>query len=242
MLTNISVGLPVFNSKKIAWLAMEGLCNQTTKYSWELIVCEEQHPEMLGVEFYKSYTERLTQAGCLEIIYICPKEWVNLIKKWQLIGERARGQTFIMQAADCYSPKHRLSLSHEEILKGADWVDFTKGYFYDFPTKRMILYNSHNRTNLNMGFKTEYMKKLPHSPQRSAVDGYLHINFNKMKPNFKTVNLNFLYDDSLDTNGCNNISKRATYFDSPKAPFESTEMTIDRLALPENVKQRISEM
>lgn len=39
----ITVGLPVYNSNQIAWLAMEGLCNQKKNYTWELIICEEQH-------------------------------------------------------------------------------------------------------------------------------------------------------------------------------------------------------
>jgi len=185
----ITVGLPVYNSKKIAWLAMESLCNQKVNTFWELIICEEQHPEMLGIEFYSSYRKRLKEAGCINVIYLKLPQWVNLIKKWQLIAEKSQEEVFIMQSADCYSPSNRLQLTHEAIKEGFDWVDFTKGYFYNFTNKRLILYNSHNRTNLSMGFKTEYLKKLPYSPQKSGVDGYLQINFQKMNPNLKIKTL-----------------------------------------------------
>ena len=60
---DITVALPTWESKDIIWLQLESLCRQETQYTWELIVCEEQTPNMMGEEMLSSYKERLTQGG-----------------------------------------------------------------------------------------------------------------------------------------------------------------------------------
>lgn len=48
----LTVAMPLYNSKYIAWLAMESLCRQkNVTFDWELIVSEEQNDEMYGEEF-----------------------------------------------------------------------------------------------------------------------------------------------------------------------------------------------
>jgi len=60
----LSVALPVWNSKRIAWLPMESLCRQLKpSCGWELIIFEEVHGEQLGEDFFRAYEERLKEAG-----------------------------------------------------------------------------------------------------------------------------------------------------------------------------------
>ncbi len=57
-----TVALPVWNSKDIAWLCMESLCNQIVDFKWELLVFEEKHDRQLGRSFFEGYQSRLP--GC----------------------------------------------------------------------------------------------------------------------------------------------------------------------------------
>lgn len=93
-----------------------------------------------------------------------------------------------------------------------------------------------------MGFRTEYLKKLPYSPQKSGVDGFLQIHFQRMNPDLKIVRINTLNYDSLDTNGYNNISKRNSFFDNPTAPFEKTKKTLNDLDLPQLIKDKLCQL
>ena len=74
--------MPCYNSNKIAWIALESLCNQVDiNFEWELIICEEKHDNMLGDKWVDDYIERLVNVNCLKITYVQLKEWVNLPKK-----------------------------------------------------------------------------------------------------------------------------------------------------------------
>lgn len=60
----LSVAIPCYNGKKIGWLCMEGLCNQVDiNFDWEIIICEEKHNGMLGIDFFKKYVDRLSKIG-----------------------------------------------------------------------------------------------------------------------------------------------------------------------------------
>lgn len=39
----LSIGLPLYNSSKIVWLALNSLCGQKNiNFEWELVICEEK--------------------------------------------------------------------------------------------------------------------------------------------------------------------------------------------------------
>lgn len=237
-----TVSMPCYKANEIAWLSMESLCNQINiNYHWELLICEEKHEKMIGVDFFKDYIERLYSAGCRRIVYILVDEWIPLIHKWKMLGEAAHknSKSFLLKAVDCYSPSKRLSITHDIINKRKyQWVDFRKGYFYDFRRDKLIIYDSLSTTNLNMGFRTEYARNIPFAEKRKGIDGFLYKLF-KIR---KKYTVGSLYHDSIDTDGYNNISKRSKYYKNPVPPFFGTERTIEDLSVPEYVKKKIKLM
>ena len=166
--SELTVALPVYNSKKIAWMAIESLCNQiNVDFNWELIVYEEIHSESVFPNLIYDYLELLKLNKCCKIVFITGKEKVLLVDKWISIANNTShtSKAFLLQAADCYSPKTRLKISYDKIVKeNYDWYDQTKGYFYSFISDRIVLYNYRGLTNLNMCLKTEHIKKL-HTPE-----------------------------------------------------------------------------
>ena len=56
--SELTVALPVYNSKKIAWMAIESLCSQiNVDFNWELIVYEEIHSESVFPNLIYDYFE-----------------------------------------------------------------------------------------------------------------------------------------------------------------------------------------
>lgn len=240
----LSVALPVFNSKKIAWLAMEGLCRQKNiDFEWELVIAEEQDENKFGSKAFLSYKERLEKIGCKRIRYIKLYKWVPLGQKWKLIGQNCSdtSEAFVLQAADCYSEPNRLKTTYEKIVKeGYDWVQNKSGLFFDLSTKRHILYQDVEivqKCGLNMATRVEYVRNLPDNERKAIVDGWLYSNI-KPKKSLSIINT----DDwkyGVDTHGLNNISKkRGKFFNDITFPFIDTNLSI-RSYLPKDIVEKL---
>lgn len=234
----ITVGLPMYRSGGIAWLALESLCNQETTYDWELIVIEETD-NALGLEALTEYKERLYLAGCKNIIYIPLNDWMPLSNKWVEIGKLAKYDNFMLQAADCYSQPHRIEET-VKLLNLYEWVQSRKGLFYDINKEKTILFDSikySHPCSLNMALKTKYIKGMQLEGVRIAVDSWLMKQCLKQNKKLKVG-----YNDSdnwikgLDTNGYNQLSKRGDYFDEPRNPFYKTELNAD---IPLHIKNKL---
>ena len=244
----LTVALPVYNSKNIAWIAIESLCEQINiDFNWELIVYEENHTQSVFPHILQDYEDLLIKVGCKRIVFITNNEKVSLVEKWIEIGKNVSDSSkcFLLQAADCYSPKTRLKISYEKIVnEDYDWYDQTKGYFYSFISDRVILYDYKGLTNLNMSLKTEYIKTLPFSPLKKGIDGYIYnhsiISCKQASRNFRRYFDDELYNDSIDTHGHNNISHaRESYFDTKPNIFSKTNLSVDDLAWNNNIKNSI---
>ncbi len=232
-----TVALPCYNAKHIGWLAVESLCRQEpTPYDWELIVCEEPHDKMLGADFFLSYANRLVAAGCNRIVYLSPEKWIPLAQKWRMIAQAAHPDSlsFIKAAADCYSPKGRLELAHQLVAEGYEWIDYTKGYFYNIPTGQVVLYDATKKTNLSMATTTGRAKKLPLSSKKRHVDKWLYYSIAPKK----VYRVSALFP-SVDTDGHNNISSRNHYYDNPKFPFVATDKKLTEIGLPKDIAERL---
>jgi hypothetical protein len=245
----LSVAIPCYNGKDIAWLCMEGLCNQKNiDFDWEIVICEENHENMIGVDFFYQYIERLSHVGCKKITYLGLDGWVNLVEKWKIIGQHldCYDGCFIMQAIDCFSQPLRFSQTHNILIeKNYDWCDFNKGYFYSFVLDKLIQYNNtiKGRTHLNMGFKSKYAKQLISDKRLSIVDGFLLNHIKKLNPKMKHFTFETLIPNGIDTDGYNNISKkRINYYTTTKHPFSPTTETIKTIGLPEDVVEKIIRM
>jgi len=238
----LSVALPLYNSGKIAWLALESLCNQKEiDFEWELIVCEEQHKNMLGgLELMKQYGDRIKN-----IKYFPLNQWISLGEKWKYIANNCdkNSKCFILQAADCYSQPYRLKSTYDAIVKNDfDWYKSNQGIFFNIKTKKCILYqdlDNMQKGGLNMAMKTkDVINKVPNEFRRAVVDGWLYNNIKPQKV-FIDKSLNWLY--GVDTHGYNQISiKREKFFNNPNFPFIETKLTLK--SLPINIIERLKNL
>jgi len=241
----LTIGLPVFNSKDIAWLAMEGLCRQKKiDFEWELLIAEEESANFSGKDFFKEYSERLKLVGCKNLTYFFLDKWIPLSQKWKKLGEEANKDSvcFLLQAVDCYSQPYRLKDSFETICAGYDWYKANKGLFYYIQTEQHILFSdkeNKQRGGLNMSARTDCMRNLPLSDRASCVDGWLVKNINPQKV-FVDDSNNWKF--GVDTHGYNNISKkRSKFFNKIEFPFVETDLRIDNL-LPKDIVERLKLM
>jgi hypothetical protein len=238
-----TVAIPCYNSKKIAWLSMEGLCNQQNiNHSWELIICEEIQKNLLGESFFRAYTDRLKSVGCEKITYLQPKGWIPLPQKWKMMGEIADkdSKSFVCQDVDDHPSSLRLSLAHENVGIGDyDWLGFRQGYFFSFIYNKIIRYKTNGGFGLSVSMKTKYARTIPHSTLKSGIIGFLYKHVGRQEKNFKNNRVPELYTDALYTDGYNNISKRNGFYRQPHRVFTGSDITIDDLTLSEEVKKKL---
>ena len=242
---DITVALPTWNSKNIIWLQLESLCRQETQYTWELIVCEEQTPDMMGTNMLSFYEEGLNRAGCVNITYLALEDWVPLSQKWVLIANNAKGTSFILAASDNYSPPNRLEISHQKILEGFNWVDVKKGLFYNIHTGDIATYklphNHISKTGLFMCTKTEYINNLTGPWPKSGIDNWIRSQVT-IEPRFQFEN-SFL---GLHTDGANKIShsRKTMYSNSKdlyKSPFYPPEQKLKEI-LPNPILEKLKSL
>ena len=263
-----TVALPVWNSKSIAFVCMEGLIRQQgcvnpeskeIIHEWELIIAEEQIGEFCGYEFFNEYAERLRNVGCTKVKYLALDKWLPLPQKWRLIAQNASetSEYFILQAADCYPEPERIintALTFEET--GADWVQNQKGLFYWVDTAATVLYNGaklnrpHN-TDLNMATRTKYVRVAEDDSRKSGIDHWLYIQVNGAKRRLSggalqgvisAYNTKSDYRKGLDTHGLNNISmKRHLMFLNPIDQFSHTSIKPET-AIDNETWQRLSKL
>jgi hypothetical protein len=242
----VTVALPLFNSGRIAWLALESLCRQVNAPQWELRVCEEQNDLMLGEDGVLAYAERLTKSGCRHISYTPLQEWIPLALKWRLMAKEAGGEVFVLQAADCYSPPNRLRTSSRLLQEnGAHWVHQQRGLFLDLRANRKAMYvhPSGQPTALNMATLTRLLRNLPEEHVRKGVDRWL---FNHAVAQCRNHPLRTVFDPTedwkhgIDTHGLNNISKkRGAMIMSTRGAFQPTDLR-PRDVLPADILERLT--
>lgn len=244
----LTVALPMYKVNEIVWLCLESLCNQKdVHFEWELLLCEEVHAEQFGHEGVQKFVRRLKNAKCVNIQYIELKYHVLLIDKWQILGEHAHesSEAFLLQAGDDYSYNLRLKNTFEAIVTNDfDWYDNTKGIFYSFISNKIVLYNYNRITNVSIGFKTCYAKRIPKSDKKKGIDGLLFNEFKSGKSQpFNKYEDGTLYADSIFTQGHNNISiQRESFFNQVRKPFEPTTFTVKNLELAPKIKAKLLKM
>ena len=243
----ITVALPLWRAKDIAWLALESLCRQFTQTPWELIIAEEttQQHNPLGKGGLAPYRERLKKAGCVEVTYIPITEWIPLADKWRIIAKMAHpnSRTFILQAADCYSEPARLQRSHDA-LKDHHWTHTTKGVFLDLKhnAKALYIHPPGYPTALNMAVRTQLLRELPTNGPRKGVDAWMFHNATiaNGQPLRVEVDPTKGWTNSLDTHSFNNISiKRGSKIQRVRPPFYPANGIRIADMLPASVVERL---
>jgi len=220
---DLTVALPMYKSKEIAWLALESLCRQKDiDFEWELLIAEEAEEECYGLEKIKEYVPRLKQIGCVRLEYISLKDWLPLSLKWNTLADASSktSQSFLLQAADCYAQPYRLKETHDIFKKdkNIDWVQSKKGFFYNIEGQESAIfdhqysiYHSPGQTHpcsLNMATKTSLIKKLPRKKVKRSVDSFIFeaLTLQKGTPLEVAWNSSDNWKYGFDTDGLNNIS------------------------------------
>ena len=171
----ITVGLPVYNQTEILPLALLGLTNQQNAGEWELIISSEDDVW----DIVKKYEDKLRSTGCKWVIRDRLKDWIPLPHKWKRIGEYMSKDSvgMMLQAADCYAHPDRIAQSRRAMEGGYDWYQESRGYFYDFKTDLLVLYDGNiktgSRTDLNMCIAARHAKRLPVSDKRKGIDNWM---------------------------------------------------------------------
>jgi len=183
----LTVALPLFNAKNIAWLPLESFARQRgINFDWELVIAEEQNENMFGKDNVMEFQQRLSHNGCKEIKYIPLKEWIPLSRKWRLIAKESddRSEVFFCQAADNYSHPMRMKEAYDYIKgEGYDYIWEPRTVLYCIPTNEAFIigfYGAHleNKPHkgLHFSFKTKYAKNLPDSKKKRVIDKWLYEN------------------------------------------------------------------
>jgi len=219
-----TVALPLYNSRKIAWVAFDSLAKQKrVRFSWELVMAEEAGSEQVGEALSLEYLDQLRKAGCSRIVYIELKTWMPLFQKWMLIYQNSSthsSKVFMLQAADCFSQIYRISETYNLFEKyNADWVQSKKGYFYNVKERRLALYDhdsllTHKSKNmrshpcsLNMAIKHSLLSLLTEVHCKIGVDRMIYNQIVEKNGRMKVVfNESKSYLTGVDTDGYNNLS------------------------------------
>jgi hypothetical protein len=165
----LTVALPLWRSRDIAWLAMEGLCRQKeVDFEWELLIIEENYrekirhrgdymfsvPYCLGKDEVMKYSDRLRAAGCARVEYTGIREpssklkyktnkkgGIHLSNKWTAMARSASEHSlcFLLQAGDNYPQPYRLKETYDLFLR--DDCDWAQ-------SPRGIFYNFENKQAL----------------------------------------------------------------------------------------------
>lgn len=237
----LTVALPVWNSKSILWLALEGLCRQKVSFKWELLIMEEQIKEF-GIDEVTKYAKRLEAAGCASLRYMALEYRVPLPHKWKSMADKrsASSNAFLLQAADDYPDAGRLQRTFDKINEGYDWVQHRRGYMYGIKYKKIIEFDQRTfgpgcRTGFYIGISTKELHKLPDSFLSHGIDNWL---YRSLQP--KKV---FWFEEELigavGTDGLNNISiQRRRNYVKPERPFVASDKTIDQI-VPSDIAERL---
>lgn len=249
----LTVGLPLYRAKNIAWIAFESLCRQQSiDFGWELIVIEETVDKLLpfGKDNVLSYARRLEEAGCKKITYIPISQWVPLSSKWFNIADRASSESICMllQSADCYSSPGRLKETLKLFeAKNADWVHSRIHVIYNISDEKIVLYDhvkaGHN-CGSDMAIRISILKSLHSSARhsgekiRSGVDGFLYKQCQLIKNKFAVLHdTTDNWKHSINVNGMNNISNRKVLID--RLPDNSD---IIKPLIPEDILKRLRKL
>ncbi|GEM_PF-4909944 len=248
----VTVALPMLQSRHIGWIAFESLCRQENlrDIEWELLVAEEtgEAHGPFGEENVLSYAGRLREANCRRLEYFGLRQWMPLSRKWKFLAEKASAASrmFLLQAADDYSQPYRLAETHHFFAGEADWVQSPKGIYYNIPDGKTILFNHENFPHpphpgaVNMAIRTALARQLPDEDVAKGVDAWLFRAGAKIKGSELNVgwNKNDTWKLGVITNGLNNLTERDDWFIRLKVPFERCDIDMAD-CLPEDILQRL---
>jgi hypothetical protein len=228
----LSVALPLYRMKPIAWLAFEGLCRQEDAGDWELIILEEVEGSC-GEEYVNLYTDGLVAAGCKTVKFYRYHEHVRLLEKWirasQLMDVRSLGM--LLQAGDDYSQKFRLRDTRKAFLDGYSWYQENTALSYNIiqQTSALLDVNDYEifKTGESKAISADFARAITDNGAIRGIDHYLHSIVANGGGNIYATNPENL---SMNTYGFNHLSTYRGYFvDMLKPPFYRSYTTLEQV-------------
>lgn len=139
----MTVGMCVFNSKDIIYLALESLKNQEKiDFYWELIIVEEYNESL---DLIKEYVNKLP--NCIRIIYISLDKKICIGNKIEIISKYISNTSkiYVIQDADDYSPKYRLYTHFQHFKSKKCYISTQKyGIFINLKTGQKMIYDKYS--------------------------------------------------------------------------------------------------
>tara|TARA_R110002126_G_scaffold141639_2_gene286755 strand:- start:4881 stop:5669 length:789 start_codon:yes stop_codon:yes gene_type:complete len=236
-MTQLTVGLPMYRSNLTAYAAFESLASQkNVDFEWELLIIEEEQGAY-GLDNIREFVPRLKEVGCTRLEYVATQKWVHLSHKWKKLAEMSSDSSscFLLKAADCYSQPYRLKETYDIFTQdpGTDWVQSTKGYFYQLELQKLSTFNHASpgyahQCALNMSLRTDLLKRsrpaATNSVDRDLINAARTANGGEIK---------VVWNDSenwqlgVDLDGISNFSRdRKILIDQGITPFEDTEAVL----------------
>jgi hypothetical protein len=233
----LTVCLPIFRGKYIAWVALESLCRQENiDFDWELIIAEEQFDEHLGLKEIDKYRGRLKKIRCKRLKYIPLKKWMPLSAKLvMMIDNRTEASKYYLDiGADNYSPPLRLKYQYDLLSKNKDiyWCAIGRNITYDIKTERTFLSLSDSLDTVRgdgtaRAVRMDIMKNFNITHRKSGIDGAIFKFVRKfVEAQGKKFVPHLIFDDNiwmhgLNVHGLNNLTTggyREKYFANKNRP------------------------
>ena len=208
----VSVVLPLFRAKNIAWVAFESLIRQENiNFYWELVIIEENFDDPFGLDNILKYKEQLKNIGCVTISYISLNKWLPLSAKWFFLIQESNefSKMIALCAADMYQSKLRLSKQYNTLIETENnWYKLSQNVFYDLESNKHAIYpvpEDKNDSCCVMVSKS-LADNLPLVCIKRHVDSWLYNSLLKCGLKFFYDTSSDLKNDTINVHGINNLS------------------------------------
>ena len=237
----ITVALPLWKAKDVAWICLESLCRQKTIIPWELIICEERTKDRFGEEGVSEYIERLQKAGCTNVNYLIQEKRLLLAHKWRRMVNYVSDDSigYIMCGGDNFYQPLMVQQSYDAIKAGADWFSTYECHFYDINTKAFVTFKRKSHSGIEMALSISNAKKIIGSGKKKGIDTFIH---RIVAPENQVWNETGCGLDTVCTHGKNLISwNRGKLINRPARPFRPTKKVVEDYLPPEILKRLCEE-
>ena len=236
----MSVVMPLYRAKFIAWLCFESLIRQRDiDFEWELVIMEEENDESVGYSLISSSVEKLQNVGCIKVSYWSLKDWVPLAHKIKLLTDKCSvdSKIWTMAAADHYYPPLRLKTCYNAFKNDIDWYITQKLLHYDILTGELVVRRISPRGSGCKAVRMSIAKQIEDESTRwRGVDGWFYRACTKVKGSelltFVDNSDNWKY--GISTYGFHNISfGRGDKIKNKTSKFMSCDIALSEIVPPE---------
>lgn len=173
----MSVVMPLYRAKFIAWLAFESLCRQQgVDFEWELIMMQEENDEAIDPLVIESYVSRLKNVGCTRAVFRSLKTWIPLASKVKHLIDLCSPDSRIWThaIADYYSPPLRLKTCYDAFKEDVDWFRTSKLLYYDIFTEELVVRRVSERGACCKAVKMTLARQVETAARWKGIDGWFY--------------------------------------------------------------------